>query len=150
MSKVYTVLDTLKDELDNHDFVNTVTQGSIDDIDKVKRTMFPLSHIMINNVDIEGKLSRYNMTVFCMDRVNISKDQTTDEFRGNDNEVDILNTQLAVMERVQAVLIRGANRKSYQIDGTVSATPFTMRFENYVAGWECTFDLIIPNELSKC
>lgn len=150
MSKVYTVLETIKDELLLHDFVNTVTQGSIDDIDKVKKTMFPLSHIMINNATIEGNVTRYSITVSAMDRVDISKTATTDEFRGNDNEVDVLNTQLAVIERLDAVLKRGANRKDYQIDGNVVATPFTMRFENYLAGWDAEFDLIIPNDMSKC
>ena len=150
MSKVYTVLETIKDELASHDFVNTVTQGSIDDIDKVKRTMFPLSHIMINDATIEGNVWRLSITVACMDRVDISKDETTDVFRGNDNEVDVLNTQLAVINRLHEVLTRGANRKEYQIDGNLVATPFTMRFENYLAGWECEFDLLIPNDLSKC
>lgn len=150
MSKVYTVLETIKDELASHPNVNTVTQGSIDDIDKVKRTMFPLSHIMINTATIEGNVTRYAITVSAMDRVDISKDETTDVFRGNDNEVDVLNTQLAVIERLDAVLKRGENRKLYQIDGNVVATPFTMRFENYLAGWDADFDLIIPNEMEKC
>ena len=149
MAKIYTVLETLKDQLLLDDFVNTCTQGSIDDIDKVKRTMFPLSHIMINNSTIEGAIHRFNITVFCMDRVDISKEATTDEFRGNDNEVDVLNTQYAVVNRVHEVLTRGENRKEYQIDGNPVATPFTMRFENYIAGWEVEFDLLLTNDMSK-
>lgn len=150
MSKVYTVLETIKDELASHPNVNTVTQGSIDDIDKLKRTMFPLSHIMIENATIENNIWRFSIIVSAMDRVDISKDETTDIFRGNDNEVDVLNTQLAVVNRLNEVLTRGANRKEYQIDGNVTATPFTMRFENYLAGWDATFDLLIPNDLTKC
>lgn len=150
MSKVYEVLEVIKDELATHPNVNTITQGSIDDIDKVKRTMFPLCHIMLNSATIEGKLTRYNITVSAMDRVDIVKDETTDIFRGNDNEVDVLNTQLAVIERLDAVLKRGENRADYHIDGNVNCEPFTMRFENYLAGWDATFDLLIDNEMSKC
>jgi hypothetical protein len=79
MSKVYTVLETIKDELASHDFVNTVTQGSIDDIDLVKRAMFPLSHIMINNATIEDHVWRFSITVSCMDIVDISNDETYSE-----------------------------------------------------------------------
>jgi len=150
MSKVYTVLETIKDELASHDFVNTVTQGSIDDIDLVKKTMFPLSHIMIQSATIEGHVWRFSITVSCMDIVDQENEETTDIFRGNDNEVDVLNTQLAVINRLNEVLTRGANRKEYQIDGNVVATPFTMRFENHLAGWDAEFDLLIPNDLSKC
>jgi len=150
MSKVYTVLETLKDQLLLDDFVNTVTQGSIDDIDLVKQTMFPLAHIMIENATIEKNVWRFSIIISCMDRVEINNTPTTDIFRGNDNEVDVLNTQLAVVNRLNEVLVRGANRASYTIDGNPVATPFTMRFENYLAGWDFTFDLLIPNDMSKC
>ena len=42
-----------------------------------------------------------------MDLVDESKDDTVDEFVGNDNEQDVLNTQLAVANRVGAMLKRG-------------------------------------------
>ena len=148
--KVYEVLEILKDQLLLDDFCNTVTQGSIDDIDLIKQTMFPLSHIMINQATLEGNMWRYNITVFCMDIVDISKEATTDIFRGNDNEVDVLNTQLAVIARMNEVLQDGANRSDYVVDGNVSCEPFTERFENYLAGWACTFDLLIPNDMTSC
>ena len=148
--KVYEVLDLIKDQLQLDDFVNTVTQGSIDDIDLIKQTMYPLSHIMINQATLEGNLWRFSITVFCMDIVDISKDETTDIFIGNDNEQDVLNTQLAVIARMNEVLQDGANRMNYTVDGDVTCEPFTERFENYLAGWACTFDLIIQNDMSSC
>ena len=150
MSKVYEVLTTLKTQLEADDFVNTVSQGSIDDIDNIKQTMFPLSHIMINQATIEGSVWRYSITIFCMDIVDKSPISTTDEFVGNDNEMDVLNTQLAVFNRVHEVLVRGANAGTFQMDGNPTCEPFTERFENYLAGWACTFYLLIPNDMSKC
>jgi hypothetical protein len=30
------------------------------------------------------------------------------------------------------------------------AEPFTDRFENKIAGWTLTFDIIVPNEMTIC
>ena len=92
MTVFYDVIDTIKTQLALDTNVNTVTEGQIDDIDLIKATMFPLSHIMVNNASIEGSTIRVNVTVFCMDVVDISKTSTTDIFIGNDNEQDVLNT----------------------------------------------------------
>jgi len=38
----------------------------------------------------------------------------------------------------------------YQLDGTPSFEPFYDRFENEVAGWALTFDVLIPNDIEIC
>ena len=89
----YSVIDNIKAELIASPFVNTVTEGSIFEVDLNKQTIFPLSHIMVNNVSIEQNVMRFNISVIAMDIVDISKSETTDVFKGNDNEQDVLNTQ---------------------------------------------------------
>ena len=49
MKGFYNVTDKLKDTLLAEPFVNTVTFGSLDDVDLNKQTIFPLSHIIVNN-----------------------------------------------------------------------------------------------------
>jgi hypothetical protein len=86
-----------------------------------------------------------------MDIVDVSKEETVDIFVGNNNEQDILNTQLAVLNKLVQVLRGGdLNRDLYQLDGTPNFEPFYDRFENEVAGWALTFDIIIPNDISIC
>ena len=46
MTGFYDLIDKIKDALIAEPFVNTVTYGSLDDIDLNKQTIFPLSHIM--------------------------------------------------------------------------------------------------------
>ena len=46
MKGFYNVTDKLKDTLLAEPFVNTVTFGSLDDVDLNKQTIFPLSHII--------------------------------------------------------------------------------------------------------
>ena len=150
MTGFYDVTTTIKNQLILDPFVNTVTEGDIFEVDLSKQTIFPLSHIMVNQTTREGHALRFNVTVLCMDIVDKSKEETTDAFRGNDNEQDVLNTQLAVALRMVEVFDRGSNRKSFALDGEAVFEPFTERFENYLAGWSVTFDVLVPNDMTAC
>jgi len=86
----YGILNIIKSELEATDLVNTVTQGDIFRIDLAKQTIFPLAHIIVNNATFESNVIRYNISIIAMDVVDISKDETTDIFVGNDNEQDCL------------------------------------------------------------
>ena len=147
----YTILDTIKDKLLDDINVNTVTTGDITDIDLSKQTIFPLSHIIINNVTPQDQVLSFNITVMSMDIVDINKENKTDIFTGNNNEHDVLNSQLAVLNRL-IVLLRGGTlyRDRYQLDGDPSCEPFYERFENQLAGWACTMDILIENNVSNC
>ena len=86
-----------------------------------------------------------------MDIVDQSKDAVVDVFRDNDNEQDVLNTQLAVINKVIQVLRIGTLYTSkYQLDGDPSCEPFYDRFENSVGGWATTFDVLIENDINVC
>ena len=147
----YTIIDKLKTELNSSPFVNSVTEGSIFNVDLAKQTIFPLSHIMVNSASFEENVMRFNVSIIAMDIVDISKDETTDVFTGNDNEQDVLNTQLAVLQRVYEVMRRGTlYTELFQVDGSPNCEPFTERFENLLAGWTMTFDVLVPNEMSIC
>jgi hypothetical protein len=147
----YTILDTIKDKLLDDINVNTVTTGDITDIDLSKQTIFPLSHIIINNVTPQDQVLSFNITIMSMDIVDINKENKTDLFTGNNNEHDVLNSQLAVLNRL-IVLLRGGTlyRDRYQLDGDPSCEPFYERFENQLAGWACTMDILIENNVSNC
>lgn len=151
MQGFYKVTETIKEQLLLDPNVNTITTGDITRIDLGKQTMFPLSHIIINTVSNEDNILRFSISILSMDIVNVSKEETVDIFVGNNNEQDILNTQLAVQNKLVQVL-RGGNlqRDLYQLDGTPSFEPFYDRFENEVAGWALTLDVIIPNDVSVC
>lgn len=146
----YDILEDLRAELIASPFVNTVTEGSLFDVDLNKQTIFPLSHITVNNVTIDERVLTFNVSVIAMDIVDISKSQTTDVFRGNDNEQDVLHTQLAVCQRLAASLLRGTLADKYEIIGTPNCEPFTERFENLLAGWTMTVDIVVANEMSIC
>jgi len=151
MKGFYQVTQVIKDQLLADVNVNTVTTGDITRIDLSKQTMFPLSHIIVNNVGNEDNILRFSLSVLAMDVVNISKEEVVDIFIGNNNEQDVLNTQLAVLNKLVQVLRGGTlHTDLYQLDGSPNFEPFYDRFENEMAGWALTFDVIIPNDISIC
>lgn len=151
MKGFYKVTEELKDALIAEPFVNTVTFGSIDDVDLNKQTIYPLSHITVNNTIVGTKTLTFNISILSMDIVDISKDEVTDVFKGNDNEQDVLNTQLALQTRVINKLQRGdLYTDLYQVEGSVTCEPFVDRFENKLAGWAATFDVVIQNDMTIC
>jgi hypothetical protein len=120
-------------------------------VDLSKQTIFPLSHIIVNNVSILPNVLKANISIVAMDIVDISKSEPTDMFKDNNNRQDVLNTQLIMLSRIVAQLTNGETfEDNYQLEGEPSCEPFTDRFENLLAGWTMTFDVLIPNEMSSC
>lgn len=151
MNGYFYVVNTLKTYLKATPFVNTVTQGDIAAVDLYKQTIFPLSHIIVNNATLSEVTISLNVSILFMDTINDSKANTTDVYQGNDNEVDVLNTQLALAQKLTTDLMRGSLYSSQVVvSGEPSAEPFTDRFENKIAGWTLTFDVIVPNDMTIC
>lgn len=151
MTGFYNITDKIKDTLAAEPFVNTVTYGSLDDVDLNKQTIFPLSHLIVNNCNVANNTLTFNISVLAMDVVDESKAEVEDDFVGNDNEQDVLNTQLAVLNRLIAILQRGdVYTDKYQVVGAVGCEPFVDRFENKLAGWVATFDVIVENDMTIC
>jgi len=147
----YLITTKIRDTLLADENVNSVTTGDITKIDLAKQTIYPLSHIIVNNVTQEEQVLRFNISVICMDIVDQSKDETTDIFIGNNNEHDILNTQLAVANKLIELLRSGTlYTDKFQLDGVVNCEPFFDRFENEVAGWVATMDILIDNDINIC
>jgi hypothetical protein len=147
----YLLTETIKDQLLADVNVNTVTTGDIYDIDLAKQSIFPLSHIIINSVSTQEQTLTFNISVLAMDIVDESKEATTDIFRGNNNEQDILNTQLAVLNKLVMVLRKGTlYSDQYQLNGDATLEPFYERFDNRLAGWSATFDVFVKNDIDIC
>lgn len=151
MNGYYYVVNTLKDYLKSNDFINTVSIGDIFSVDLNKQTIFPLAHIIVNNAQLAETTTSLNLSILFMDIVDESKAEITDIWEGNDNEQDVLNTQLALASKLTSDLNRGYLYSNLiQIEGAQTAEPFVDRFENKIAGWTLTFDVIIPNDMTLC
>lgn len=151
MNGYYYVVNTLKDYLKSNDFINTVSIGDIFGVDLNKQTIFPLAHIIVNNATLAENTTSLNISILFMDIVDDSKSEITDIWEGNDNEQDVLNTQLSLASKLTADLVRGYLYSNLiQVTTEPIAEPFVDRFENKIAGWTLTFDVIIPNDMTLC
>lgn len=147
----YLLTDLIKEQLLNDEDVNTVTFGDITQVDLYKQSIFPLSHLIVNSVTSGENVLSFNVSILSMDIVDQSKDETTDIFVGNNNEQDVFNTQLAVLNKlIQRLRIGTLYRDLYQVVGDVTLEPFKDRFENELAGWTATFDVMIENDIDIC
>ena len=147
----YQLTETIKNNLLSDVNCKTVTTGNLDDINLDKQDIFPLAHLIINNVSQEDGVLRFSISILNMDIVDFNKEETTDLFTGNNNLQDILNTQLSVSNKLIQILRGGTlHQEKYQFDGNASLEPFYDRFENELAGWTSTFDILIYNDIRHC
>ena len=151
MKSFYKVIDSIQTVVSSEPFNNTVTFGDISEIDLKKQSLFPLAHVMVNNMNIEQQHVSFNVTLFLMDLVDVSKEPDTTLFLGNDNTQDVLNTQAALATRVIRVLQKSnLYKQDFEILGTATCEPFTERFDNALAGWAVTFDVSAKDEMTYC
>ena len=139
---VYRIIKEIKDVLLDEPFVNTVTEGDIFQVDLNKQTMFPLSHIILNSATHQGNVLSFNITILLMDIINQKDDS---------NKVDVWNTQLLLATRVLNKLNRADIATDFwELTGQPTYEPFTERFENDLAGWAVTFDVLVRNDITIC
>ena len=147
----YQLTETIKEQLLSNPFTNTISIGDISQVNLNKQDIFPLAHLIVNSVAAEENVLRFNVSILACDIVDQSKDITVDRFVGNDNEQDILNTQLAVLNTLIQRLRKGSlHQDMYQLEGNPNLTPFHDRFENQLAGWSATIEILIYNDINIC
>lgn len=152
MTQVYDILDKIKDRLRDNPNVFSVTFGDISDIDLNKTTIFPLTHLVINNVEFVDSVINFEIDMLSMDILDVSKKEAEfDEFYGNDNLIDIYNTQLQVVNDIIQQFRRGGLfAQNYQLLENPVANPFKDRYENVLAGWEVGIRVSVSNDISIC
>ena len=147
----YQLTEAIKTELLKDENINIVTTGDITEVNLNKQDIFPIGHIIVNNVIVEEQVLRFNISILACDIVNGSKDVVVNRFTGNTNLQDILNTQLAVLNRlIQRLRMGQLHTEMYQLEGNPNLTPFYDRFENQLAGWTATMDVVIYNDIYIC
>lgn len=151
MKGFYNLTQKIKDSLQDDDFCKTIIYGNGSKVDLNKQSIFPLANFVITNGVFNGSTWTFSIELSCADIVDISKEDVTDIFLGNDNEQDVLNTQLAVISRLMDRLKRGDLRDElYHLNGTPSMQPFAGQMEMLLAGWTVTFDVDIATDSEIC
>ena len=150
MKAYYNVTTKLKELLESEPFTNSVTLGHKDDVTANKITTFPVAHIEVLQAPITSSTVTIQINLKCFDHRDINKSQAEDDFIQNDNEQDVYNTQLAVVNRLFSALKRGEDSHLFQIEDTITPTPLIEYQEQRCAGWEVTFSITTPNDMTVC
>ena len=147
----YLITQVIKDELLSNPSIKTLSFGDITDIDLQKQTMFPLAHMIVESVTHAEKTLQFSFTILTMEQIDSTKEYTEDLFFGNINTHDILNTQLAVSNKLITKLRKGQLfTDGYQLVGDATCEPFFDRFENVLAGWATSFTVEMFNDIDYC
>lgn len=147
---LYNIIDSLNEELLSNPFVNKVTVGRLTEIDLAKNTIFPLSHIMLNSIRHNENTLSFNLSIFNLDIVNISKESELGIY-GNDNTFYILSNQLYVINRLLSRLKQSTIYKDgWELDGTPDSEVIDKEMENMLTGYQTDITINVPNDISKC
>lgn len=151
MKGFYNLTTNIEEALLADEFCRTVIYGSAFKVNLKKQSLYPLANFVITDGTFNGKIWTFQVELSCADIVDFNKEDTEDEFLGNDNEQDVLNTQLAVITKLLESLNRGdLHDDLYQLNGTPSIIPFTGRLGMLLAGWTVTFGVDIISDASIC
>jgi hypothetical protein len=151
----YNILDYFKTIMKNHPSLNYVSQGDIFSIDTNEFPAYPLGNVMINRADFLEKEIIYQVQITLADKVKLKNNESvgssnaqTIPFEGTDDVVDIHANMLSVMNDLIGFTRTGVN--AFQFQGNPSAMPFKDNFDNGLAGWVVTFNLVVFNAADTC
>ena len=147
MNSFYKVIDYLKDQLALDIDVNTVIHG---EAPENKKDIFPMAHLMVTNGSFGQGVSIFTFTVQVLDIRNVSKKIVTDKFLKNDNELDIINTTGAILNRLTMKLKLQSNELDIELLNQPRILPVIYDFKDILDGHTVEYELSIPNTISLC
>ena len=141
----------------NHPNISTFTVGDIAEIDMAKQGLFPLCHLVPSNVTISPQTFTYNIDLIVMDRVtDIVLDSSgkfnslVKNYKSVTNVHDVWNTSLLTLNDIVAYITRNAQADNFMITTDSICTPFQEQYNNLVAGWSCSMNVVVPNDVNSC
>jgi hypothetical protein len=148
---IYRVIEALTTELNSNPFCNTVSLGTLTEVDLQKLTMFPLAHIELDNVVHNETTLTFNLTILNLDIVDVSKGIPENLIYGNDNIVYIWTNQLYVINRLLSRIKQSTiYNDGWELEGTPTSDFINKEMENMLAGFSTTLSISVPNDINKC
>jgi hypothetical protein len=140
-----------------HPNIETFTVGDIHEVDLAKQSIFPLLHMVPNNVTISPQMFNYDIDLVYMDRtmevIPLSTgpyNQITKNYKTVTNTHDVWNTGLLAINDIIAYVTRNAQAQNFIITTDAIATPFQQSYDNVLAGWSVNMTIQVPNNVNAC
>ena len=124
--------------------VNKVTKKQ----DLAKETIFPLVNVIIESGGFtNGSTVNFNVELSCFDIRDINKEIQTDDFWGQDNEVDNHNLAIAVLNRMWLKMYRDFERNDITASENPSFELGSFEAPKLLDGARLTFTVEVPNTI---
>jgi len=132
--------------------VNKITQGDFSDIDLDKKNIMPLLHVSIGDAAFPSdSVVSFTVQVGCFDIRDINNEVNTDSYYGNDNEIDNLNSTLAILNRIWELMYKDFEENNITASENPSLQQYTESRKNLLDGWIMTFQVEVPNtDINLC
>lgn len=140
----------LKQLAEADDLVNSVMKTV--DIDLKKEVMFPLVNInIVSGSFTNGSTVQFNIELACFNQRDINKEINTDDFWGQDNEVDNHNLCVAVLNRMWLKMYTDFEQNNITSSENPTFELGSFEGAKLVDGARLTFTVEVPNtDLSLC
>lgn len=153
-SLYYNVLDYFKQIMSNHPSINYVSQGDVFQIDNREFPQYPLGNITITDAVFDGSVTSYSCQLTIGDKVKLKNNESVGQFNeqeipyfGTDDVVDIHANTLSILNDLLSYTEYATT--NFEIE-TITCTAFKEDFNNGLAGWVGTFDLVTHNPRPRC
>jgi|31_taG_2_1085359.scaffolds.fasta_scaffold14366_3 hypothetical protein len=148
MSKLYDIIDKLKETGEALPSIRTITFGNLEDVDIKRQTIFPLIHIVPGTATLNGSTISWAFQIHAMDLIDFNKDDLNDmddPFHGTDNMQDVLSDMVQQLSIMVDKIKRGASFGTYEIVGSQTMTPFFDKTGNSLAGYTLSVTINSPS-----
>ncbi len=126
--------------------VNTITQGEWSDVDRSKKDIFPLLHVSIGDASFPSESTiKFTVQVGCFDIRDLNKEPVTDKYYTNDNEIDNLNSTLAILNRIWLQLKSDFDVTLVEVSDIPTLQKLIETNDNLLDGWIMDFEMTVPN-----
>ena len=159
MQTYYSFVNFISNVCVAHPSITTFTQGDLSDVNLLKQELFPIAHLIVNNITISSGQMTYNCNLLVMDNVRLIQqvaDSTghynvlVEDYKTNTNIIDVFSSTLSTCNDIYSYIYRNPEALSYNIYGDVVITPFDDRFDNALAGQAMAFRITVGNDNNIC
>jgi len=133
------------------DYITTVLSRLPEDFDWEKGNIFPILNISaLAGTFTSTSTIQFDVTITCVDKRDINKDDVNDKFWSNDNEVDNHNATLSHISHLWTKLNRDYSRENITASDNPAITQIEFEGMNLMDGWSITFQVEMPMNVSLC
>ena len=136
LNQIITELQTIAE---NHYQINSFSFGDIWEINTSGSINYPLMHLNIENVGVQGSMQSFRFNLLFCDIVK----------GGEVNETDVLNDQLEIAKDVIAQLKHPDYAWDFLGD-SLTLEAFTERLTDSVSGYSMSINLDLPFDSNRC